>query len=788
MTSFNFSALRAFRALRVLRTIKFLQGIREILETFGATLGMVAQAMLVFFYFLFLFSVLGIELFGDALNHRCTADGMLAAPQRFCSYDQNSTLSPAAIDDMYWYVHRPAVWLVAATKPHALCPPCRYVGMEDGQLESAGCPSGQYCTRWESPNGGNSGFEALGTSFLTVFRVAARPPGTSFIMRGTMQAVTDAAVLYFVLITVFVSFLVLSLFIAIVRASFSDVQKKRKAELAAAEENKVAKETPASARAHTRDTLRLDSGITSLESFGSDSKFGVETPHTRRARLRRESWNHMSGRWTSSPSPSNAALPSSRVSHSSMGSNRLDPMLEEDETEVELDGVTAAVGAAPLALGASKPPVAAVPLGADGSAGASSPAVASASPRQPSSSGGSGGSGGDTDAGVGVGVGAGVSVGVQATYSSDTTASAATRSVQSNPLADAGTGGGAPAIAHKPDNAQVAGAAGGTGGAHAAITGTSTSGDGSGASAAGDAPGVSPAQSATSGASATAAEAVGVTVGDAERAGDAAGTGKTDDNHRNGEDTTRAKPSAARQTGCRAWMPARHKVLFLLEPRPQGCITRFTHWLVMHVWFERLLLAAIMMNTVLLAMEYHGMPRAYADFLAAAELVFTVGFTAEMCLKIVGLGSLYDYCIAPGTGWNRFDGVVVLATLADLSLGQSVGINLSLLRVFRVMRIIRVLRKNPELVHLLKAIISSMASLANLLSFMTLVIIVFAILGMQLFSGKFPPGTRSTFDYFGDSMFTLFKLLAGGGTWGIFFNALNSEAGWAAPFFFILCV
>ena len=104
MTSFNFSALRAFRALRVLRTIKFLQGIREILETFGSTLGMVAQAMLVFFYFLFLFSVLGIELFGDALNHRCSVDGALAVPQRFCSYNENSTLTSTEIDERYWCV------------------------------------------------------------------------------------------------------------------------------------------------------------------------------------------------------------------------------------------------------------------------------------------------------------------------------------------------------------------------------------------------------------------------------------------------------------------------------------------------------------------------------------------------------------------------------------------------------------------------------------------------------------------------------------------------------------
>jgi len=104
MTSFNFSALRAFRALRVLRTIKFMQGIREILETFGATLGMVAQAMLVFFYFLFLFCVMGIELFADALNHQCTVDGVVATPRKFCSYNQNTTLTPQEVADKYWWV------------------------------------------------------------------------------------------------------------------------------------------------------------------------------------------------------------------------------------------------------------------------------------------------------------------------------------------------------------------------------------------------------------------------------------------------------------------------------------------------------------------------------------------------------------------------------------------------------------------------------------------------------------------------------------------------------------
>lgn len=229
------------------------------------------------------------------------------------------------------------------------------------------------------------------------------------------------------------------------------------------------------------------------------------------------------------------------------------------------------------------------------------------------------------------------------------------------------------------------------------------------------------------------------------------------------------------------------RVLFFFPPG--GRAVTHVHSVVLHPWFERAVLTAILVNTVLLAMDHHGMSPAYADFLAKAELVFTVGFTAEMLFKIVGLGGVYHYAIANGTQWNRFDGIVVMATLVDLALGQSTGVNLSLLRVFRVFRVVRVLRKNPDLVKLLEAVITSMASLMNLLSFMTLVIIVFAILGMQMFGGTFPADAsivspRATFDTFGDSMLTLFKLLASGGTWTIFFNALASENGWAAPVYF----
>lgn len=222
----------------------------------------------------------------------------------------------------------------------------------------------------------------------------------------------------------------------------------------------------------------------------------------------------------------------------------------------------------------------------------------------------------------------------------------------------------------------------------------------------------------------------------------------------------------------------------------EGALVRFVSWLITRPWFENILLLAIITNTVLLALEHHNMNAQLKNVLGRVELVFTIGFTVEMMLKIIGLKSLYNYCIKPGTSWNRFDAIVVIATLVDAAVASqagpdgSGGPNLSLLRVFRVMRILRVLRRNKDLVRLLEAVMASMAGLMNLLAFMVIVIIVFAILGMQLFSGRFK-GARSNFDYFGDAMLTLFKMLAGGGTWGIFFNALNSDASWAATPFFV---
>ena len=233
-----------------------------------------------------------------------------------------------------------------------------------------------------------------------------------------------------------------------------------------------------------------------------------------------------------------------------------------------------------------------------------------------------------------------------------------------------------------------------------------------------------------------------------------------------------------------------YKVAFIFPP--DGTVVRHCTQIIYHSAFEAIISVCILANTVFLALEYHGMSSYHAAVLAAAETVFTLIFTIEMFLKIIGLRGLLPYLKA--STWNKFDCVIVLGAGLDFILSETgvlsgQGASISLLRAVRLLRIVRIMRSNKEVLRVLKAIITSAHAMLNLLFFMLLVNIVFAILGMQLYGGLFknPDGTtpRANFDSFLDSMLTLFRMFAGGGTWGIFYNALQSDAGETAPLFFL---
>merc|ERR1719498_27008 len=100
-----------------------------------------------------------------------------------------------------------------------------------------------------------------------------------------------------------------------------------------------------------------------------------------------------------------------------------------------------------------------------------------------------------------------------------------------------------------------------------------------------------------------------------------------------------------------------------------------------------------------------------------------------MVLKWLGLGFQQYFAV----GWNRFDFVLVVFSYAGRvgGLGQFA----TLLRIVRVARIFRLVKTNEKVLTLFKTLIYSMPSLVNVGIILVLLYFIFAIIGMNLFSG-----------------------------------------------------
>ena len=105
--------------------------------------------------------------------------------------------------------------------------------------------------------------------------------------------------------------------------------------------------------------------------------------------------------------------------------------------------------------------------------------------------------------------------------------------------------------------------------------------------------------------------------------------------------------------------------------------------LVRHRYFERLMLLAIILNTVVLASYYHDMPAEHERVNEYINLALSGLFTVEMVLKLAGL-SIYAYF---SDRWNAFDGFIVVTSLVEFIMsygGVEGGANVSVLRTFRL--------------------------------------------------------------------------------------------------------
>uniref|UniRef100_A0A8C7L3P6 Voltage-dependent L-type calcium channel subunit alpha n=1 Tax=Oncorhynchus kisutch TaxID=8019 RepID=A0A8C7L3P6_ONCKI len=198
----------------------------------------------------------------------------------------------------------------------------------------------------------------------------------------------------------------------------------------------------------------------------------------------------------------------------------------------------------------------------------------------------------------------------------------------------------------------------------------------------------------------------------------------------------------------------------------------------MFYWWVILL---VFLNTLAIATEHHKQSQQLTEWQDTANKVLLSLFAIEMFMKMYALG-LQQYFMSL---FNRFDCFVVSTGILELVL---VGMDVMTVMGISVLRCIRLLgfsRYWTSLSNLVVSLLNSTPSIACLLLLLFLFIVIFSLLGMQVFGGKFnfpnAPKPRSTFDSFPQALISVFQILTGEDWNSVMYDGIMAHGGPTMP-------
>lgn len=162
-------------------------------------------------------------------------------------------------------------------------------------------------------------------------------------------------------------------------------------------------------------------------------------------------------------------------------------------------------------------------------------------------------------------------------------------------------------------------------------------------------------------------------------------------------------------------------------------------------WWERLIIALIIINAITLGMETSpSIMAAVGPWLLALDSAILAVFVVEIAIRLFAHGARFFR-----DPWSLFDLAVVAVALVPASGEASV---LRALRIIRALRLISTVKSMRRVVAGLLAAIPGMGSIVMLLS---LVFYVFSVMATKLFGASFP----EWFGSIGASAYTLFQIM-----------------------------
>ncbi|XP_030749078.1 voltage-dependent calcium channel type A subunit alpha-1 isoform X3 [Sitophilus oryzae] len=219
--------------------------------------------------------------------------------------------------------------------------------------------------------------------------------------------------------------------------------------------------------------------------------------------------------------------------------------------------------------------------------------------------------------------------------------------------------------------------------------------------------------------------------------------------------------SADAMGGQQAPHPGGSSSLFLFSE--ENVVRRYTRFIIEWPPFEYAVLSTIIANCVVLALEEH-LPCADKTMLAQklekTEVYFLGIFCVEASLKILALGFVLHRGSYLRNIWNIMDFFVVLTGVFFVARLEAsfvsrfltlfpqdfIAVDLRTLRAIRVLRPLKLVSGIPSLQVVLKSIIKAMAPLLQIGLLVLFAIVIFAIIGLEFYSGALHRTCYSLYD------------------------------------------
>nr|AVX46624.1 sodium channel voltage gated type IV alpha A [Apteronotus albifrons] len=213
-------------------------------------------------------------------------------------------------------------------------------------------------------------------------------------------------------------------------------------------------------------------------------------------------------------------------------------------------------------------------------------------------------------------------------------------------------------------------------------------------------------------------------------------------------------------------------------PRPTNLIQGVVFDLISQQFFDIFIMVLICLNMVTMMVETDDQSKEKEHILYQINVIFIVVFTGECLLKMFALRQ-YFFTV----GWNVFDFIVVILSIAGLLLSDIIEkyfVSPTLFRVIRLARIgrvLRLIRGAKGIRTLLFALMMSLPALFNIGLLLFLIMFIFSIFGMSNFAYvKKQAGIDDIFNFetFGNSIICLFEITTSAGWDGLLLPMLNS--------------